>query len=257
MPIKCPCFFRSARRRKCRGLGFTLVELLVVIAIIAILASLLMPALRTATGIARSSKCLNNLKQFGIAVQLYVGDNNDYTPPGKSPTNVRWCDALVMTVLTPYPSTVNAIRGSIWNCPSNSVMQYKACGWGLSAGETSYGGNGGWGATNTAFGTYPNLTKVSRAKNATKLYTVMEAVYFRVDSGGADVGAEVVPAELQGMGKSLIRYSHANRTNMLFLAGNASSLQYPIYGGIAGFVNVGGFLYGTPGTNSEHWFITR
>jgi len=69
-------------QKSSRHLGFTLIELLVVIAIIAILAALLFPVFGRAKAAARTTTCISNLKQIGVATQMYMDNHDDYFPQG-------------------------------------------------------------------------------------------------------------------------------------------------------------------------------
>ena len=91
--------------------NFTLVELLIVVAIIAILASMILPALRSTLDKARAISCTNNQKQLGTATFLYVDDNKGFLPANSkyyssSATEAHW-PTFLWSYITHEPITSN------------------------------------------------------------------------------------------------------------------------------------------------------
>lgn len=124
---------------------FTLIEMIVVVAIIAILLSILLPALNTARAMARATSCGNNVKQWGVCLALYSSDHDAWTPYGVyGITKSGFRETCWMVLARNYfPKIVGfdyetssayttPKTWSIWRCPANSEQIYPMIWQGLN-----------------------------------------------------------------------------------------------------------------------------
>lgn len=111
--------FSQKGKNRFKSGAFTLIELLVVIAIIAILAAMLLPALKTAREKARGVVCTSNLKQLGLGMLMYIQDYNGILPPTYympvSSTSMTWRGLIL-----PY------VSGDVFSCRSMSSWTTKS-----------------------------------------------------------------------------------------------------------------------------------
>ena len=199
---------REPNTARIRHMGFTLIELLIVISIITILASLLLPALSKVKAKTRAVKCSSNIKQVGLAFNMYSNDFDDYTCPRLTyDNNYSWPKILIDNdYITRHP-VEKKFSNSILMCPDGKGSSHKE--------DYYYGTSFGINTcvASRATGTLLRYYKRSQIINASTIIYASDATSYWI--GFYDVGC----------GFQYIINRHIGKTNILFFDGHVNSMD--------------------------------
>lgn len=194
---------RTDRQRLIR---FTLIELLVVAAMIAMLCALLLPALAKARDAGKKISCIGNLKQLGVAVNMYISDNRDWLPSGTRYYDPYYRQGYIMNYLGKWDERDDIYRNSngfrsVLTCAANPKRFF--------ANSTSGFGNFSYGVNYYMFtGTPFGYVKLSGP------------IVRRAAAIGVMTDADEYLVSIPTVGPPAPR--HNGGVNILFLAGNVS-----------------------------------
>lgn len=191
---------------------FTLVECLIVVAVIAILASLLLPALRNATESAKALSCLSNLKQLGFGINMYAQDYNDYIIPWRTGPTCRYYTPMLMRdyfISVPYISSTTSpgyVSKTVFLCPKDESPMWLCI-------DVSYGVNVLL-CPSLSGATYCAPTRISQHAGCSSIGLMADC----------DVTSAFLPYNVDSSASA--SYRHNNFTNVLFLDSHGAKMKY-------------------------------
>lgn len=195
---------------------FTLIELLVTIAIIAILASLLLPALRSVKEKGKAIQCLSNIKQLHVDYSFYISDFNEYMIPFYNDNTTKaWYTTLYdCGYMKPSPSVVPG-KQVLWTCPSEPLHDGTHRD-GIVVAWTSMVD---YGTNDHIVPRYPGkpYVKLSQIRLPGSTFLMGDADYYRLEISVLN-------------NYDYVDYRHVNGMNMVFIDGHGSWMRGPLPG---------------------------
>ena len=208
-----------------RQRGFTLVELLVVISIIALLISLLLPSLRKAREMAKSTVCLSNMRQMGLSLTTYAFENDDYIPAAScgsanSPEENYW-----LCVLQKY-----ARQPLIAKCPKDQTKR-PFLDWGNPPPDRALWQDYRWSSYALNFCLVPTEAQPHEYNRLSRIRKPVSVVYLaELRSGGTYDAGDHIHAdhwETQQAPKTAVAWErHLGRSNYLFADSHVETLHW-------------------------------